>query len=68
MTASGGSATLIGINSNFGDTATITNSCITGTDVICQEFEGTTPGNEPKEISSGPSSACIYTDDDINAC
>lgn len=66
--ATGGSATLVGINSNFGDTATITNSCVTGTKVICQEFEGTSPGNEPQEISSGPSSACIYTDADINAC
>lgn len=68
VTASGGSATLVGINSNFGDTATITNSCITGTDLICQEFEGTSPGNEPESISSGPSSACIYTEADISAC
>ena len=68
MTASGGSAGLVGINSNFGDTATITNSCITATEVICQEFEGTSPGNEPQEISAGPSSACIYTDADVNVC
>ncbi|KAH6644368.1 pectate lyase-domain-containing protein [Boeremia exigua] len=66
--ADGGSAGLIGINSNFGDTATITNSCITGTSIICQEFEGTSPGNEPKKISDGPSAACIYTEADINAC
>ncbi|KAF1925793.1 polysaccharide lyase family 3 protein [Didymella exigua CBS 183.55] len=68
VTASGGSAGLVGINSNFGDTATIKNSCITGTDVICQEFEGTSPGHESKKTSSGPSSVCIYTDADINAC
>lgn len=68
VTASGGSATFVGINSNFGDTATITNSCVTGTSVICQEFQGTSPGNEPEKISDGPSSACIYTEADINAC
>ncbi|KZM28131.1 uncharacterized protein EKO05_0001145 [Ascochyta rabiei] len=66
--ASGGSATLVGINSNFGDTATITNSCVTGTKVICQEFEGTSPGNEPQKISDGPSASCIYTEADVNAC
>ncbi len=27
-----------------------------------QEFEGTTPGNEPKEIGSGPSDNCKYTE------
>ncbi|KAF2131740.1 polysaccharide lyase family 3 protein [Dothidotthia symphoricarpi CBS 119687] len=53
---------LVGINSNFGDTATITDTCATSVSTICEEFEGTTPGNEPEEISSGVSAACIYTD------
>ncbi|KAH7113265.1 putative pectate lyase, partial [Dendryphion nanum] len=66
--AEGGSATFVGINSNFGDTATIKNSCITGTKTICEEFEGNDSGAEPKKISSGPSAACIYTDADISAC
>ncbi|KAJ4347814.1 uncharacterized protein N0V89_009184 [Didymosphaeria variabile] len=66
--ATGGTSTLIGINPNFGDTAKITNSCITGTKTICEEFEGTTPGNEPKSVSTGPSDTCVYTDADINAC
>ena len=66
--ASGGKATFVGINSNYGDTATITNSCVTGTKTICEEFEGNDTGAEPKSISEGPSSACIYTDADINAC
>lgn len=68
VTAEGGSAALVGINSNYGDTATITNSCITNTETICQEFEGNDTGDEPTEISSGPSSACIFTDADVNAC
>ncbi|RAR06334.1 pectate lyase [Stemphylium lycopersici] len=66
--ASGGKATFVGINSNYGDTATITNSCVTGTKTICEEFEGNDTGAEPKSISEGSSSACIYTDADINAC
>ncbi|OTA98532.1 polysaccharide lyase family 3 protein [Hypoxylon sp. CI-4A] len=54
--------TLVGINSNFGDTATIdTNSCATSVKKICVEYEGTTPGNEPEEIGDGPSDACKYT-------
>lgn len=52
---------LTGINSNKGDVATITNTCATSVKKICTEYKGTTPGNEPKEIASGPSSACKYT-------
>lgn len=66
--ADGGSATLVGINSNYKDTATITNSCVTNTKVICTEFEGNDTGDEPTEISEGISSACIYTDADVAAC
>jgi hypothetical protein len=66
--ATGGKATFVGINSNYGDTAIITNSCIQSTKAICEEFEGNDTGAEPKQISEGPSSACIYTDADINAC
>ncbi|KAM0282373.1 hypothetical protein ACHAQH_003052 [Verticillium albo-atrum] len=57
---------LVGINSNFGDVATITSTCTTSTKKVCTEFKGTTPGNEPKEIRSGPSSACKYTT--VKAC
>ncbi|KAF1975005.1 pectate lyase [Bimuria novae-zelandiae CBS 107.79] len=59
---------LAGINSNFGDTAEITGTCSTGVKEICAEFEGTTPGNEPTETSSGPSNACIYSDAEVAAC
>jgi hypothetical protein len=66
--ADGGSATLVGINTNYGDTATITNSCITNTDPICTEFEGNDTGDEPSEVSTGISASCIYTAADIAAC
>ncbi|EFX02836.1 pectate lyase [Grosmannia clavigera kw1407] len=57
---------LVGINSNKGDVATITNTCATSVKEICAEYEGTTPGNEPKEISTGISSHCKYTS--VPAC
>ncbi|CAN9428580.1 unnamed protein product [Alternaria alternata] len=57
--ATGGKATFVGINTNYGDTATITNSCITDTKAICEEFEGNDTGAEPKQISEGPSSAYL---------
>ncbi|KIO25694.1 polysaccharide lyase family 3 protein, partial [Tulasnella calospora MUT 4182] len=43
----------VGINSNFGDTATLTNVCTSGkpsvTNVCCY-YEGTVPGKEPKKL------------------
>lgn len=59
---------LAGINSNYGDTATITSTCATDVKTICEEFEGNDTGDEPTEISSGPSNYCIYTDADATAC
>ncbi|KAH6647094.1 pectate lyase [Truncatella angustata] len=52
--------TLVGINSNYGDKATITGTCATSVKKTCVEYKGTTPGNEPTEISSGISSHCVY--------
>ena len=59
---------LAGINSNFGDTAKISGTCATSVKTICTEFEGTTPGNEPEETSSGPSNACVYNESEIATC
>lgn len=59
---------LTGINPNFGDSATITNTCATGVKTICESFQGTKPGSEPKSVSKGPSSACKYTASAIKAC
>jgi hypothetical protein len=78
---------LVGINPNFGDTATIdATTCASSVKEICEEFEGkdsdvrtacetytdnnilgTTPGNEPKSVSTGPSTACGFTDP-VPAC
>lgn len=58
--ASGGKV-LAGINSNYGDTASISNTCATSTKKICVEFQGVNNGKEPKELSSGPSNYCKYS-------
>nr|OQO23728.1 hypothetical protein B0A51_09035 [Rachicladosporium sp. CCFEE 5018] len=58
--ASGGKV-LIGINSNYGDTATISNTCATGVKSICDEYQGNNNAAEPKKLSSGPSNACKYS-------
>ena len=64
-----GGKELAGINSNYGDTATITDSCATDVDDICVEFNGTDNNDEePTEKGSGPSSACKYTQADVGSC
>ena len=52
---------LAGINPNFGGTATISGTCASGVKEICEEFQGTTPGNEPKSTSTGASDTCKFT-------
>jgi uncharacterized Zn-binding protein involved in type VI secretion len=59
---------LAGINPNFGGTATISNTCASSVKTICEEFKGTTPGNEPKSVSKGPSNNCKYTASSIKSC
>ncbi|KAF1930948.1 polysaccharide lyase family 3 protein [Didymella exigua CBS 183.55] len=53
---------LVGINPNFGDTATIDSAtCASGVKQICEEFEGVTDGSEPKTVSTGSSGTCKFT-------
>jgi hypothetical protein len=58
---------LAGINPNFGGTAQIS-GCATNVKTICEEFKGTTPGNEPQSVSKGPSKNCVYTAAAVKAC
>jgi hypothetical protein len=53
---------LVGINPNFGDTATIDSAtCASSVKEICEEFEGTKQGSEPKSVSTGASDTCKFT-------
>ncbi|KAL9060948.1 MAG: hypothetical protein Q9162_000392 [Coniocarpon cinnabarinum] len=64
ITAKSGSE-LAGINSNYDDTATLTNIKVSGVDDICVTYTGNTNGDEPKENGSGPNANCIYSTSDI---
>ncbi|KAG8818562.1 hypothetical protein FRC18_012426 [Serendipita sp. 400] len=55
----------VGVNTNFGGTARLTNVCSTGKPTVanvCCKYQGTTPGNEPTKIGCGAdSTSCIYS-------
>lgn len=60
--------TLVGINPNLGDRATLSGITIIGDSsrkiAICEEYRGVTSG-EPTKVGSGPSSACGYSTSSI---
>ncbi|KAI0007012.1 pectate lyase-domain-containing protein [Xylariaceae sp. FL0662B] len=67
VTATDGSS-LVGINSNYGDTATLSSiSTDLDFDDVCIEYEGNDTGDEPPKVSSGPSDACIYSESDVSS-
>ena len=56
-------STMVGINTNYGDTAKIDSStCASDLNDICIEYEGNDTGDEPPETGSGPSDACQYSE------
>ena len=55
------------MTANYGDTATFTNVVASGVSDICVEYEGNDTGDEPEEISSGPSDYCIYSTSDVTS-
>ncbi|MBN2576249.1 MAG: pectate lyase [Deltaproteobacteria bacterium] len=59
--------TLVGINSNYGDTATLTNIVLCGSGTtVCQRYTGNDTGAEPTSAGSGPDGAnCIYANADV---
>ncbi|MFJ8754722.1 pectate lyase [Streptomyces sp. NPDC102441] len=61
---------LVGINSNYGDTATLSSIRIHGDSSKkiepCVRYEGNDSGDEPEEIGSGPDGEfCLYSESDI---
>lgn len=62
--------TVVGINTNLGDTATLSGITVIGDSggkiVICEKYEGVTVG-EPSKIGSGPDGTnCLYSSSDIS--
>lgn len=46
---------VVGINTNYGDTATLTNSCLLGGTKYGDRYTGNSSGDEPTKIGSCPS-------------
>ncbi|GII20431.1 pectate lyase [Planosporangium mesophilum] len=68
--AQAGRSALVGINSNYGDTARLSQITIYGDPdrklVICQRYTGNNTGAEPPKAGSGPDGThCLYTASDI---
>ncbi|MFF9282328.1 pectate lyase [Streptomyces griseosporeus] len=62
---------IVGINSNYGDTAALRNVRIHGDSgkkiKTCTRFQGNNTGKEPKELGSGPDgTSCLFTAADIS--
>lgn len=50
-----------GINPNFGDTAKITNSKLSGVKSVCTKFTGVKSGSEPSKVGEGADgTSCIF--------
>ncbi|EAU85566.1 pectate lyase C [Coprinopsis cinerea okayama7 len=59
---------LVGINANYGDTATIRRTKATNVNTICQTYNGNNSGKEPSKGSSGPDGKhCLYSNSDISS-
>ncbi|MBT0773007.1 pectate lyase [Kineosporia sp. J2-2] len=63
--------TLVGINTNYGDRATLSNITIVGDDdadiSICDRYTGNDDGDEPEKTGSGADGTyCVYDDSDIS--
>ncbi len=57
--------TSLGINSNYGDTATLSNIKISDVDTVCATYTGNDTGDEPEENGEGPSENCICSESDV---
>ncbi|KAF9011332.1 pectate lyase C [Cyathus striatus] len=59
---------LVGINSNYGDTAKIRTTKVSSVKTICQKFTGNNKGTEPPTAGSGPDSKyCLYATSDVTS-
>ncbi|MFJ3667578.1 pectate lyase [Streptomyces sp. NPDC090106] len=61
---------VVGINSNYGDTATLSGLTVVGDSdkdiTVCERFKGNSSGAEPTELGSGPDGTnCLYSESDV---
>ncbi|KAF9465594.1 pectate lyase C [Collybia nuda] len=61
-------STLVGINTNYGDTAKIRTTKASSVNSICDRYTGNNSGAEPVKTGSGPDSKyCLYSTSDISS-
>ncbi|WP_436524772.1 pectate lyase [Actinoplanes sp. HUAS TT8] len=68
VVATGKAKALVGINTNFGDTATLSGITVVGAPTlkVCAKFKGNNTGAEPTEIGDGADGVnCKFSDSDI---
>ncbi|KAJ7276687.1 pectate lyase C [Mycena rebaudengoi] len=59
-------STIVGINTNYGDTATIRTTKVDDVDNVCVKYTGNSNGDEPVKTGSGTDSKyCLYSSSDI---
>jgi hypothetical protein len=59
--------TLVGINQNYGDTATFDNIVASYGVKICERYQGNDNGDEPTSLGTGPDGThCLYEPSDIH--
>jgi hypothetical protein len=59
--------TLVGINQNYGDTATFDNIVASYGVKICERYQGNSSGDEPTSLGTGPDAThCLYQPSDIH--
>lgn len=56
-----GGGVVVGINTNFGDTASLSDSCIADGTKYGDRYTGVQSGSEPSKIGSCPASECPQT-------
>ncbi|KAF4539143.1 Pectate lyase catalytic [Lasiodiplodia theobromae] len=59
---------LAGVNSNYGDKATISGTCADGVSAICAWYQGNDDGDEPTQLGSGISDYCVYANNGVDDC
>ncbi|WP_420907380.1 pectate lyase [Streptomyces scabichelini] len=66
--ATGPGQVLVGVNANYGDTATLSGITVVGDRelTVCERFQGNSSGDEPTKLGSGADGThCRYTSSDI---
>ncbi|ATE55440.1 pectate lyase [Actinosynnema pretiosum] len=57
---------LVGINTNWGDTARFSRVTVHGSTTVCEKYQGVPKGSEPKKIGEGADGKnCLYQPSDI---